>query len=392
MDALEAARRASGDFLELLGELVATDSGTYTKAGVDAVGERLAGLLGQAGCRIERHRLERYGDCFQAELPGEGEGELLLLGHTDTVYPEGTAAERPLRVEGDRALGPGAADMKGGLLLGLCALRALARAPSRSFRRVTFFVNSEEEVGSPVSRSLYARCARRAHVGLVLEPGRPGGEVVSARHGVASLELSVRGRPAHAGVNPEEGASAVHALVALLRELHERGAALAGARLNVGVIEGGTRSNVVAERARAAIDVRVEDHAAWERAEALVAEIASQRPLPGVTVELSGGLNNPPMPLTPAGQRLVALAVEEARGLGFELQHVSSGGGSDANFVASLGTPCLDGLGPCGGLLHGPEEYLLLPSVVPRLALLIALLTRLPGELQTLRAPAPDSG
>lgn len=377
MNWIEAARQATSDYLARLRELVEIDSGTYNKAGVDAVGERVAAQLDGLGCRVRRHPLADYGDCFEATLSGQGEGQILLVGHSDTVYPDGTAAKHPLRVEGEKALGPGAADMKGGLLLGVCALRTLKLAGFEGFERLTFFINSEEEIGSPASRELYAEAGKAADVGLVLEPGRPGGQIVSARKGVGGIELIAHGRSAHAGVNPQDGASAVQALASLVTQLYGMAEHVRGATFNVGVFEGGTRSNVIAEEARALVDVRVEDMEAWHRAQALLRQVAGLEPLPGVTVEMKGGLNNPPMPFTPVSELLVTLARQEAEKLEMTLGHVASGGGSDANYLTSLGTPCLDGLGPQGAGLHSPEEYILLQSVAPRTALLAALIPRL---------------
>lgn len=376
MDWLEAARKSTGDYLEILTELVAIDSGTYSKVGVDAVGSRLADLLEAEGCQVRRHRLKDYGNCFEATLKGPGEGHILLLGHTDTVYPDGTAAERPLRVEDGRAYGPGAADMKGGLLLGVCALRALRSLGPLPFGRLTFFINSDEEIGSPASRELYAAAARRAQVSLVLEPARETGHIVSARKGVGMAKIRVRGRSAHAGVNPQEGASAVEALVQMLSQLKAMEQHLKGARFNVGVIEGGTRSNVVAERARAEIDIRVEDEAAWQRAHGVLRQVVGLETVPGVEAILEGGLNNPPMPLTEATEHLLELAQEAAEAVGMRLRHTSSGGGSDANYVVAEGTPCLDGLGPQGSGYHSPDEHILVESIVPRTALLAALIAR----------------
>jgi glutamate carboxypeptidase len=377
MNWMKLAEQVTIDYIRLLQEVVAIDSGTHNKAGVDAVGEFYAELLQDVGCQVKRHPLEEYGDCFEATLQGAGVGHILLLGHSDTVYPDGTAAQCPLVIQEDRILGPGTADMKGGLLLGVCALRTLRQANFLHFDRLSFFINSEEEIGSPMSRQLYLNIAKQADICLVLEAANPTGEIVSARKGTGTVQFFVNGKAAHAGINPEEGVSAIEALVRILGLLYLKGKHIENAAFSVGVIEGGIRGNVVADCARAIIDIRVENQEAWQQADALLNEVINSSQMEGIKVQRKGGVIYPPMPYTAVSELLVVLAQEQAGELGFQLPHAKSGGGSDANLIVASGTPTLDGLGPQGGLHHSPGEYILLDSVVSRTALLASLIPSL---------------
>ncbi|NOZ28841.1 MAG: M20 family metallopeptidase [Chloroflexi bacterium] len=373
------------DYMADLRELVEFDSGSHNKAGVDRAATIMAGHLESIGCQVERIPLTDYGDCVVGRLRGNGRLRLLLLGHLDTVYPDGTAAQRPLRIEGNRAYGPGVADMKSGLLTGVYALRALREAGFEDFEEIAFFCNSEEEVGSPASRRLYTPLANRADAAFVLESARADGSIVTERKGGGTIRVRVLGRAAHAGVEPEKGASAILELAHLIVAAHRLNGVRPGTTVNVGVARGGTRSNVVPDHAEAAIDVRImsveDQEAVWA---GLHAE-AMHPTVPGTQVILSSRGFTPPMPRTPATALLAKLAQAEARQLGFTLTEASTGGRSDGNFCAAGGTPVLDGLGPIGGDDHSPREYLEVDSIVPRTALLAGLIARTAEAVDQLR-------
>lgn len=362
------------NFLADLAALVDLDCGTHNKAGVDAAGAIMRRHLEDLGFVVEIIPLEDYGDCLAGRLAGNGQVRILLVGHLDTVYPDGTAAARPMRIEGSRILGPGVCDMKAGLLAGVYAVKALQATGFTDFGEIAFFCNTDEEVGSPVSRRLYADVACEADVALVLEAARANGDIVSARKGGGTYHLRVTGRAAHAGVEPEKGVNAIVELAHHVQALHTLNDLRPGITINVGVIRGGTRSNVVPDLAEAEVDFRVvcrEDVAVLDAAaHQAVATVHA----PGTSTRISGGLEVPPMEKTPATAFLADLARQVAAELGFGLGDVSTGGTSDANFVAALGTPVLDGLGPIGGLDHSPNEYLELDSIVPRTALLAGLI------------------
>ncbi|GBC86262.1 Carboxypeptidase G2 [bacterium HR12] len=300
-----------------------------------------------------------------------------MIGHTDTVFEPGTAAERPFRIEGSRALGPGVSDMKGGLLLGFVAIEVLQEAGFDGFGRITYVNNPDEEIGSPFSRAYIAELAREADVALVLESGRENGDVVSARKGVSDFRIEIVGRAAHAGVEPERGRSAILEAAHKTLALQALNGRWPGVTVNVGVIHGGTRTNVVPERCVLEVDVRSPEEETLRAVEAEVERIASEHTVPDVTATWRVGAWHRPMEKREGGARLAALAARVAADLGFELHDAATGGASDANTTSAAGVPTLDGLGPVGGDDHGPREWIDLESVVPRIALFAGLVSRL---------------
>ncbi len=371
-----AVEAAESDFLRDLERLVNVDCGSYTKAGVDEVGSWFADRLRDLGADVQVEPNAELGDTVVGMLAG-GRSDLpavLLIGHLDTVFPEGTAADRPFSIRDGRAHGPGVTDMKSGLLAGLYALRALRQLGDWPFARLTFVANPDEEIGSPVSTPVIVREAERAGVAFVLECARANGDIVSARKGVADLRFRLRGRAAHAGVEPEKGRSATLEAAHKTVALHALNGRWPGVTVNVGVIAGGTRPNVVAESAELLVDLRGSTRAAMEQAEAELRRICAATTVPDVTCEIEERARHWPMEKTDATAALVERAVGLARRLGFELEDAATGGASDANTTAGLGVPTLDGLGPVGGLDHSPGEYLEVDSIVPRTTLLAALL------------------
>ena len=362
-------------YVDDLAALVNVDSGTYDKAGVDQIGRWVRSRLAQMDAQVHRYPQQEFGDCVLGRWLGSGDGRVLIVAHMDTVYAPGTAAERPLRINGDRAIGPGAADMKGGLLAGLNAVAALQGIGFTGFAEIAFWVNSDEEVGSPASRHLTADFARQADAVLVLEPARANGDIVSARKGNGQYTITVQGRSAHSGVEPEKGVHAILELAHVLIALHELNGLRPGVSVNANVVSGGTRTNVIPDRAEARVDVRVPDEeAAAAIHQAIHALAGPGRDIAGTVVKVDGAVTMPPMPLSPATARLAALATGIAREIGFELHDTFTGGGSDGNFAAASGIPVLDGLGPVGGLVHSPHEYLEIETIVPRTILLAGLI------------------
>jgi glutamate carboxypeptidase len=393
-DPLEFARSVQpGRFLADLRELVAIDSGTDDPAGVNAVLDVLEGWMRRDGWDLERCRCgplgdgTTLGDLLVGRIEGQGRGRVLLVGHADTVFAPGTAAARPLRVEGGRVLGPGVCDMKGGLVLGLSAVRALRERGLPGLGEVTFLVTPDEEIGSPASRERIREEARRHDVAFVLEAAREDGSVVSARKGVTTGRIRLRGRAAHAGVEPERGRSALVAAARLLLALQGLNDLARGTTVNVGVLRGGTRPNVVPELAELEVDLRATTLEAQERAEEAIRELVARPWVEDVLAELQLVREHAPMERTMATERLVSLACELAAGLGFDLRDASTGGCSDANTIAALGVPTLDGLGPVGGDDHSEREWIELASVPERTALLAGLITRAPEAVPA--APRP---
>lgn len=365
-------------YLEDLALLVNIDCGSYTKVGVDRAGRWTARFLERLGATVTVHPGGELGDTVVGTIAGRGGPRLLLIGHLDTVFPEGTAAERPYRVEKGRATGPGVTDMKSGLLAGLYGLLALRALLDDDgglpFERITFVANPDEEIGSPVSAPIIRAFARESDACFVLECARANGDIVSARKGTVTLRLTIEGRAAHAGVEPEKGRSAILEAAHEVVALHALTGRWPGVTCNVGVIEGGIRPNVVAERCVLQVDLRAVTREALDAAEAEIRAIAAHPSVPEVRVTVEEMSRNQPMEKGHRSGRLIATAQALAGRLGFELRGAATGGASDANTTAGLGVPTLDGLGPVGGNDHAPTEYLELDSIVPRTTLLAALI------------------
>jgi len=361
-------------YLRDLEALVNIDSGTFDKAGVDQVAALLRHHYSELGAEIGIHPHETQGDAFVATLRGSGEGRVLLLGHMDTVYPLGTAATRPFRLVGRKALGPGTADMKAGDLSIVYALRALRAQSFDRFAEVIVVHNGDEEIGSPSSREIIRRCAEKVDAVLVLEAARESGDIVSARKGIAGCQVRVFGRSAHAGVNHHRGRSALLELAHLVTALESLNGTVRGATLNVGRVEAGQRPNVVPDYGFAHFEVRAPDSESLREMLKQVEVAAARRVVPDTRVDLSITVEHQPMYKTMDSQRLVILAKRLADTLGFNIRDVATGGASDGNTAASAGRPVLDGLGPIGGAAHSPDEYIAVDSVVPRTSLLAGII------------------
>ncbi len=371
---LADAVRASHDrYLAGLERLVNIDCGSYTREGVNRVADFCADAFAALGASVERVGHERLGDLLIGRLEGDGP-RLLLIGHMDTVFEAGTAAERPFRIEGDRAFGPGVTDMKAGLLAGFHAIGALQTAGARP--SVTYVCNPDEEIGSPFS-SAHIRALDPQHdAAFVLECARANGDIVSARKGVADFHISIRGRAAHAGVEPEKGRSAILEAAHKVLALHGLNGRWPSVTVNAGVIDGGTRPNVVAERCLVKVDVRGATAAEFDAAGETLREIAGSATVAGTSAEVQRVSGHAPMEKSEATARLVTLAQAVAGELGFTIGDAATGGASDANTTSGMGLPTLDGLGPIGGDDHSVDEWLELSSVVPRVTLLAALMAR----------------
>jgi glutamate carboxypeptidase len=382
---IEFIQNSYDAFLQDLQALVSVDCGTLNKAGVDRVGSWVGERCTAWGWQAERLPQREYGDLWITRLQGRGSGRILLLGHLDTVYPDGTAAARPMHREGHKLLGPGVCDMKGGLLVGMYALRALQQAGFDDFAELIFFFTSDEEVSSPVSKAAYLPEARRADAALVLEAARSNGNIVSARKGSGTYRLQVSGRSAHAGVEPEKGVNAITELCHRILALQKLNEMAPGVTVNVTMTGGGTASNSIPESAWADFDVRAVDRQGAQLIhQALLDAAAQPSSVPGAQVRLEGKFHFPPMERTPAVAFLAELAKQSAAELGFQIGESATGGASDASTIAELGVPVLDGLGPIGGMDHSPEEYILPDSIILRTALLAGLIRRILAARQQL--------
>ncbi|MGJ4913785.1 M20 family metallopeptidase [Bradyrhizobium sp. HKCCYLRH2060] len=326
--------------------------------GLDATIERIAG---RDGC----------GDHLVARSSwGQDEPGILVLSHLDTVHPIGFIARLPFSVDGDVAYGPGIYDMKGGAYLAFHAFRQLCEDGQKSPLGITHLFVSDEEIGSPTSRALIEEEGRKAKYVLVTEPARDGGKIVTGRKGVARFDVTIRGVPAHAGARPQDGRSAIRELANVIHALEALNDPARGITVNVGVVRGGTRPNVIAEEAYAEVDARLPTPADAEEILPKILGLTSRSD--GVTVEVSGEVNRPPYVKGNAGAALFEHAKSLADEIGFELIDTYTGGGSDGNFTAPF-TATLDGLGVDGKGAHTHYEQMYISSIEPRTRLLYRL-------------------
>jgi len=372
LDWLRPRERA---MMRLLGQFVRAESPSFEKAAVDRFGRIVASEWKKRSAAITLLRQRERGDHVRVEWRLRGQrtsAQILVLGHLDTVYEIGTITRMPFRVSRGRAWGPGTFDMKSGLVIALYAMDALAALNCWPEMRIVFLWTSDEEIGSGSSRAAIEREAKRSEAVLVLEPAAGlDGRVKTARKGVGEIELIVTGRAAHAGLNPGDGVNAIEEIARQVGRISRWNQPRRGITVNAGVIEGGTRTNVIAERARALVDLRaprVKDMLTLE------AKFRALRPiLPGAKLEIRGGFNRPPMERKMSAA-LYAKARALSKEMGMALGEAFVGGGSDGNFTAALGVPTLDGLGAIGEGAHGPDENIVVRALPERAALLAGLL------------------
>ncbi|HET6958908.1 MAG TPA: M20 family metallopeptidase [Vicinamibacterales bacterium] len=367
--------RANRDWiLETTEALVRIESPTTDKAAVDRCGAELAARLESIGGRVSRLPRTDRGDHLLAEF-GCGTSQILLLGHFDTVWPVGQLDRMPLARSGGRLHGPGVFDMKAGIAIAMLATRALLETGAAINHRIVMLWTTDEEVGSASSRAAIEDEARRSSAVLVLEPSLPGGAVKTSRKGCGSYQVTVRGVAAHAGIEPQKGASAVQELAQQILRINALQDLARGVSVNVVQVSGGLRSNVIPDEARAVVDVRVPTAAA---ASEIDGAFRGLRPVDArTTVEADGGVDRPPLERTDLVERLYKQAREVARELGHDLAEGGTGGGSDGNFTAALGVPTLDGLGAIGDGAHALHEHIDIDTLPDRAALVAGLLTRI---------------
>jgi glutamate carboxypeptidase len=355
--------------LDTLEDWVNHDSPTFAKSSVDALGRQMADAFAELGASVEIQPQSKYGDHYRIAW-GQGIGQILLLAHFDTVWPVGEVDQRPFGVQDRKATGPGVNDMKSGIVIGLYALRALAEAGQMPTHRLVYLLTSDEEIGSPTSRTFIEAEAQRSDYVLVLEPSR-GGALTTWRKGVGRFTLEVNGVASHSGVDPEKGVSAIEEMAHQILTLHAMSDLARGTTVNVGILEGGSRVNVVAGSAQAELDLRVMTTVEGERMEKAILSLTPK--LKGTTIQVKGNINRPPFEESVAGLAVYERARVCGARLGLDLKKSGSGGGSDGNFTAALGAPTLDGLGAVGGGSHALSEYVLIDSLPQRAALLAEL-------------------
>jgi glutamate carboxypeptidase len=361
--------------LDLLRELVLLESPSLEKAAADRCCGFLADQWLLRGGIVHVLKQTKRGDHLRIVWPptaSRPSGQLLVLGHYDTVYPGGTVSRMPFRISAGKAYGPGSFDMKAGIVQALFAFEALQELKLPVVQNIVFLWTSDEEIGSGSSREIIEAEARRSDAVLVLEPSLgPRGLLKTSRKGVGEAALIVHGRPAHAGLEPEKGVNAIHELSAQITRIEKWNNLRRGLTINADVIEGGSRSNVIADRAKATLDLR-----AWRASDmhALESRLHSLKPIHrGAKLEITGGFDRPPLERKRSAV-LYARAKSIAKQIGLSLGEAAAGGGSDGNFTGALGVPTLDGLGAVGDGAHSPHEHIITKAMPQRAALLATLL------------------
>lgn len=373
------------EMLDELEAMVNTDGGSYDKAGVDAVGERVKAFCGRHAIPVEVIPGRDYGDCLRATVAGEAAGaggagnarrNIVLMGHRDTVFPKGEPARRPFRVEGGIATGPGVCDMKAGLVQNMFVLAAFQACGGAPGPLVGLFTG-DEEIGSPEGRPVIEAEARQARVVFNSEPGRPSGGVVTGRKGGVFMVMDIAGKAAHSGGNFEAGISAIEELACKVRAIHALTDLARGITLNVGLVSGGQSVNTVAPWAQGQIDLRYVEPADRDMVMGRIHEIVERSFVPGTSARLSIRGEFLPLARNAGTEAVFELYRAAAADSGFETAGEFTGGCADSGFTAAQGAPTLCAVGPVGGKAHSPEEYLEVASMVPRAQALARAILRL---------------
>ena len=355
--------------VNFLQEIVELESPSFDKPLIDKLVTCVASRFTSIGGKAEVIKEERFGNHLLVRFPGRAAESLLLLGHTDTVWPAGEIAKRPFKIVNRKAFGPGVFDMKSGIVLMWLAIDALRKVRGGLDKNITVLLASDEEIGSNSSRPLTEAEAAACRAVFVLEPSLPGGALKTARKGIGTFTVKAIGKAAHAGIDPQSGVNAIEEISRQIIRLQGLNDFTRGTTISVGIVKGGTRSNVVPAEAAAEVDLRITSNEEAERITTIIRALTPE--LPSARLEILGSINRPPMERTSDTVRLFQVAQKIAANLGFTLQEGSTGGASDGNFTSALGIPTLDGLGAVGGGAHAVEEWVDIESL-PRRAALIA--------------------
>lgn len=373
--------RMYSEFVNDLEALVNTDSGSRDVHGLQEVVDYLLPGLTGLGCTSSVERHDDYGPLLIARRKGKGRARILFLAHMDTVWPRGTAQERPFYIEGAYAYGPGVNDCRSGMLCQYYAVKALQEAKFDDYGELVLVFNPDEELGSPWSGEKIKELAKQVDVALIMEGPTYPDEFIISRAGTMNYTLDVTGRSVHSGVAPEDGRNAILELVHRLLEVQQL-ERLDGVEVNLATIAGGEQQGIVAGHASADIDFRVTN---WEAVQAVrqsLPEIVKNRVVQDTAIDLRGGLGHPPFPEHAETGKFVDLVKRCGRDIGLTLSEKFCGGASDASFTALGGAVTLDGLPPWGTLYHTPREYLDLDTIVPRVSLVSSLVMRISQDKQ----------
>ena len=368
-----------GAMLALLERLVNTDSGSYDKAGVDRAGDLLKAHYRQMGLESETEANATYGEAIRATLhhpTANDQRPIVLMGHRDTVFPQGEAQRRPFTIKDGMAFGPGVADMKAGLVMNAFVIETFKRFGGHPGPLVAL-VTSDEEIASPSSRPVIEAQARQSRCVFNSEPGRPSGNVVSGRKGGVFLQLDITGKAAHSGGNFEAGISAIEELARKTIAIHRLTDLARGTTLNVGLVRGGQTVNTVAPWANAEIDLRYIKAPERDAAVAAIRRIVETAHVRGTSATLTIKGEFAPLEMTPEAARLFSVYQAASSDLGLHVKGEFSGGCADSGFTSGVGCPTICAVGPVGGNAHTPEEYLVVKSLVPRAQAMALAILRL---------------
>ncbi|KAA8697452.1 M20/M25/M40 family metallo-hydrolase [Pseudomonas syringae pv. tagetis] len=375
------AEHYKDDALKLLERLVNIDSGSGYVPGLTKVSDIAIEELKQLGATIELvPNTPEASNHVVATLKGTGKAKILLMAHMDTVFKEGSAAERPFHIKEGRAYGPGVMDDKGGIVAAIYALKVLHNLKFTDYAQITVLLDASEETGSGVATELIKKTAKEHDVTLNLEPGRPADGLVVWRKGSATALVDVKGKASHAGVAPELGRNAATEVAHQILQLGKLGDEEKKTTINFTVLKAGDRTNVIPDQASAKADVRAAVPEEFDRVEQDLARVSANKLVPDTEVKTSLVRGLPPMPQTAQSDALVATAQGIYGELGRKLTIEGSGGAADSSLSASVGTPTLDGFGIVGGNIHTPEEYAEVDSVAPRIYLLSRMIMKLSGQ------------
>ena len=363
--------------LKLIEQLVNIDSGSYHKEGIDKVGSILKEKYEELGFIVEVKEEKEFGNNLVIQHKDANNPKIILVAHMDTVFPKGTVAERPFRIEGDRAYGPGVVDMKSSHVELLYALKALQQAGIKSYENVQVILNSDEEIGSKTSRAIIEENSKGKEYALIMEPARKDGSLVSSRRGGGRYTLIVKGKAAHSGIEPQNGRSAIEELAHKIIQLHSLTDHEKGISVNVGLIEGGSSVNTVSPSAVAHVDIRISEMAQAQFLKDKIEQICATSEVSGTKITLEGNISRPPMEKNEQTKSLLHVIEEVGKEIGIKVFDTATGGGSDASFTSATGVATVDGLGPVGGNAHSENEYLEIPTLTERTLLLAKTIQRL---------------
>ena len=365
------------EMLQLLEQLVNIDSGSHTKSGIDKISTLLKANFERLDFIVEVMKEKEYGNHLVMQHRDATNPEIIIIGHMDTVFPEGTAKKRPFTMVENRAFGPGVIDMKASLVSLVYALTAMKQAGKKGYKNVQIILNSDEELGSPSSRDLTIQHTVNKKYALILEAARPDGSIVTARRGGGQFKILIEGKSAHAGLEPEQGRSAIEELAHKIIRLQQLTNYQEGFLVNVGTISGGTAANTIPAEAVATIDVRISKVKQIKTAQEQIEKICATTYVQGTKTKLIGEIDRMPIEKTDKIASLLEVIKQVGQEIGITITDKETGGSSDGSFTFAEGVATIDGLGPIGGFFHSEDEYLDIASLTERTQLLAEVIQKL---------------